>query len=1038
LKTLAIAVHRFKQWLDVHLPFLIPRRRGGIHHLLLSVALMALALMVRFSIAPVNAGLQYVVFFPGVTLAAVAGGFKPGLLATLMGAFFATYFLTPPYHSISIDVLQRAFWGNTVFLMDGLVVSIAIEAMHRYRKQLAQDLKKSIADKSALEEDTQQLKKSQAQLKTFVSQAPIAIAMFDRNMNYLETSGQWLHDFGRGYANLNGFNHYQVHPDLPERWKSIHQQCLSGAILKNDEDLWIQADGSQCWSRWAVMPWLDENGAIGGLIISSEDITERKRNERLLIESQRENALLADLIRTSEQSLAVGYPDGRLGLVNTAFEVLTGYSAEELQGINWVTVLTPPEWLEIEREKLSELLRTGQSIRYEKEYLRKNGTRVPVEVLAHLKTDFEGKSEFYYGFVTNITERKQAEQALRESQMDLNRAQAVAHIGSWRINLRSNTLEWSDENYHIFGVPQGTPQTYQSFLDIVHPDDREMVDKAWKEALNGKPYDISHRIIADGKIKWVREQAELEFNENGALLGGFGTTEDITRIKNVQDALQHERIFLRKVIDAAPSIIFVKDKEGRYLLGNEALAKCYGTSLENLIGLTDGNFNPNADEVARIHQDDLDVISTCQPKKIPEEKVTHADGSVRWYSTVKIPLIENGNCDRLLGVAVDITDRKQNEAQLAEHALQLQDTDRRKDEFLAMLAHELRNPLAPISNAVEILKLTDLAPAQIARCIDMINRQVKHLARLVDDLLDVSRISRGLVELKKEPLEIRDFILPAVETCQPLIDTRRHTFSLALPPEPVWVEGDRIRLAQIVSNLINNAAKYTEEGGHIGLSVEVSGGDVRIQVSDNGSGIDRADLSHLFDLFYQADRNIDRAQGGLGIGLSLVHNLVAQHGGNVQAFSAGRGQGSEFVVRLPRLIHSPSTLPITAAPAVSCLNKLRILVVDDNRDVTESLALLLESEGHQVLTAYDGICALETAQIERPDIILMDIGLPGMDGYAVAQAVRQNHELERTRLIALTGYGQPDDRKKSSASGFDEHLVKPVDIEKLRKLLASY
>jgi PAS domain S-box-containing protein len=1350
LKTLAIVILRSKLWLDAHFPFLVPRRRGGLHHLLLAVVLVALALMVRFLMAPVDAGLQYVVFFPAVTLAAVAGGFKPGLLATLLGAFLATYFFTPPYHSISLDVLQRALGGNLVFLMDGLVVSIAIEAMHRYRLQLAQDLEKSVDDKSALEDSTQQLKKSQAQLKTFIAQAPIAIAMFDRHMNYLETSGQWLHEYGRGYASLTGRNHYQVHPDLPDRWKQVHQQCLNGALLKNDEDLWIQADGSQRWSRWAVMPWLDEQGAIGGLIISAEEITERKRNERLLIESQKENTFLAELIRTSEQPLAVGYLDGRLELVNTAFEELTGYSAEELQGINWVTVLTPPEWLETEREKLLGLLHTGQSIRYEKEYIRKNGTRVPIEVLAHLKTDVEGQPEFYYAFITDITERrkveeklrrlnhtlqalsksgraliyatdetaylqeicriivedcghamawigfaesdametvrpvasagfeegyldtlsiswadtergsdptgtairtgqvsqcrnmltdpqfapwraeavkcgyassavfpllidgqtigaltlysresdgfpddevqllkeladdlafgittlrlraahtlaeqalreneqrmrlateatcvgiwewnlitnqihwdvqmfriygvtpttdefvpyatwsgavvpedlphqeqemqksirlrkdncrefrirrsndgqcryiqavetvrtnaqgqaewlvgtnlditehKQAEQALRESQIDLNRAQAVAHIGSWRMNVRSNTLDWSAENYRIFGVPQGTPQTYESFLESVHPDDREIVDTAWQEALNGKLYDISHRIIADVKIKWVREQAELEFNGDGALLGAFGTTEDITDIKKVQDALQHERAFLRQVIDLAPSIIFVKDKEGRYLLGNAAVAKCYGTSPENLIGLTDGDFNPNADEVARIHQDDLDVISTCQPKKIPEEKVTHADGSMHWYSTVKIPLIENGNCDRLLGVAADITDRKQNEAHLAEQALQLQDTDRRKDEFLAMLAHELRNPLAPISNAVEILKFTELAPAQIARCTGMINRQVKHLTRLVDDLLDVSRISRGLVELKKEPLELRDFILPAVETCQPLIDSRRHTFSLALSPDPVWVEGDQVRLAQVVSNLLNNAAKYTEEGGHIELSVEASDRDVRIQVSDNGSGIDPADLAHLFDLFYQADRNLDRAQGGLGIGLSLVHNLVAKHGGNIQAFSAGRGQGSEFVIRLPRLILFSSTPPITAAPAVPSANKLRILVVDDNRDVAESLALLLESEGHQVLTAFDGIAALETARIERPDIILMDIGLPGLDGYAVAQALRQNHELERTMLIALTGYGQPDDRKKSSASGFDEHLVKPVDIELLRKLLASY
>ena len=232
----------------------------------------------------------------------------------------------------------------------------------------------------------------------------------------------------------------------------------------------------------------------------------------------------------------------------------------------------------------------------------------------------------------------------------------------------------------------------------------------------------------------------------------------------------------------------------------------------------------------------------------------------------------------------------------------LQDADQRKDEFLAMLAHELRNPLAPIRNAVEIQKIANTDPARITWCTDIIDRQIKHLTGLVDDLLDVSRISRGLIELKKETLEIRDFIQPAVETNQPLIDARRQEFSMTLPPEPLWVEGDRIRLAQIVSNLINNAAKYTQEGGLSGLSVELSEDEVCIRVTDNGCGIDPADLSNLFDLFYQVDRNLDRSQGGLGIGLSLVRSLVEMHGGDVQAFSAGRGQGSEFVVRLPRLI----------------------------------------------------------------------------------------------------------------------------------------
>jgi CheY-like chemotaxis protein len=260
---------------------------------------------------------------------------------------------------------------------------------------------------------------------------------------------------------------------------------------------------------------------------------------------------------------------------------------------------------------------------------------------------------------------------------------------------------------------------------------------------------------------------------------------------------------------------------------------------------------------------------------------------------------------------------------------------------------------------------------------------------------------------------------------------------MTLPPEPLWVEGDRVRLAQVVSNLINNAAKYTDEGGHIELTIEPAGDEVYIHISDNGCGIDPVDLPGLFDLFYQVDRSLDRSQGGLGIGLSLVNRLVAEHSGHVRAISAGPGQGSEFEVRLPRLIPCETVTPLTTAPTDST-PKRRILLVDDNHDAAESLAMLLEIDGHQVFVTHEGTTALEIALAKRPDIILLDIGLPGMDGYSVAQALRRNHGLERTMLIALTGYGQPDDLKKSSASGFDEHLVKPIDIEKLRKSLAGY
>lgn len=484
----------------------------------------------------------------------------------------------------------------------------------------------------------------------------------------------------------------------------------------------------------------------------------------------------------------------------------------------------------------------------------------------------------------NITERKRTEKALKESQKDLNRAQEVAHIGSWRLDVHNNILKWSDEKFRIFGLPKDTPVTYQSFLDVIHPSDRESVKAAWKDALTGKPYDIEHRLIVDRQVKWVRELAELEFDEQGLLLDAFGTTEDITDIKNAQETLQYERAFLRQVIDTTPNMIFVKDREGRFLLSNETLARNYGTSSESMIGLSDENFNSNADEVAHFYQDDLEVIHTCKPKHIQEEKLTHADGSVHWYSTVKIPLIENGECNKLLGVATDITDRKR-----AEEALLL--ADRRKDEFLAMLAHELRNPLAPIRNAVQLLKMQDVIDPKVAWSYQVIDRQVTHMVHLLDDLLDVARIMQGKIRLEVERFELNDIVNNAVETSRPLIESRRQKLIISQDHPPLWLVGDRVRLAQVLSNLLNNAAKYTNERGKIMLNIIQEGSDAVIEVKDTGIGISPDILPQVFDLFAQADHTLAHSQGGLGIGLTLVHQLVEAHGGTVTAASGGHWPG---------------------------------------------------------------------------------------------------------------------------------------------------
>jgi signal transduction histidine kinase/CheY-like chemotaxis protein len=376
-------------------------------------------------------------------------------------------------------------------------------------------------------------------------------------------------------------------------------------------------------------------------------------------------------------------------------------------------------------------------------------------------------------------------------------------------------------------------------------------------------------------------------------------------------------------------------------------------------------------------------------------------------------------------------------------AAAFQELDRRKDEFLAILAHELRNPLAPLSNSLEVLKVAENSSELMEQTRGVMERQVRQMVRLVDDLMDVSRITRGKIELRREPTGLAAVLECAVETARPAIEASGHELTVTLPPEPVSLDADLNRLAQVFANLLNNAAKYTEPAGQIRLSAERQGSEVVVKVRDTGIGISGEVLPRVFDIFTQGDRSLERAQGGLGIGLSLVRGLVELHGGSVAAHSAGLGQGSEFTVRLPVL--APAAREIRTVdgdsdgdgepPAVAAHR--RILVADDNTDSVESLALLLTLRGSEVRTAHDGWEAVETAAAFRPDIVLLDIGMPRLNGYEAARKIREQARGKRVVLIALTGWGQDEDRRRSTDAGFDFHLVKPVDFAALEQLLAS-
>jgi signal transduction histidine kinase/CheY-like chemotaxis protein len=384
--------------------------------------------------------------------------------------------------------------------------------------------------------------------------------------------------------------------------------------------------------------------------------------------------------------------------------------------------------------------------------------------------------------------------------------------------------------------------------------------------------------------------------------------------------------------------------------------------------------------------------------------------------------------------------RRRSEAHAALHSSEqsLREADRRKDEFLAVLAHELRNPLAPIRSAAELMKLDVPAGSRLAKCRGVIDRQVSHMARLLDDLLDAGRIANGKLELRKEKVELARVIRTAVETCAPLIEKAQHELTVSLPPQPILLDADPVRLAQLFGNLLNNACKYTRGGGHVVVEGTVNGSEAVVTVRDDGVGIPASRLSGVFQMFSGENPSGDRSSTGLGIGLHLVHRLVDMHGGTVTARSAGVDQGSEFVVRLPALVEhgEPSGAPMEACSRAKSQAR-RVLVVDDNEDAATGLAMLLQAVGNEATVAQDGPDAIEKASAYEPDVVLLDIGLPGMSGYDVCRTLRDQRGGRRPLVIALTGWGQDEDRRKSAAAGFDGHLVKPVSLEALQEVLVE-
>jgi PAS domain S-box-containing protein len=686
----------------------------------------------------------------------------------------------------------------------------------------------------------------------------------------------------------------------------------------------------------------------------------------------------------------------------------------------------------------------------------------------------------------DITDKVQAEEALRDSERRLRFV-----LDSMQQKIFTTTpagdVDYLNPAWAVFtGVPVDDLRNW-SWVNSVHPDDLDENIQRWRHSVgSGEPYEFENRFRrVDGEYRWHLSRAVPMYDENDRIVMWIGSNTDIHEVKLAEselerrlDAEQRHSAVLAKVARAAKFL--------HSSLSIEAIAEALVEQVRDILGVhqavisltTDTNWSQSInavslsdkyaafkDFVAQPNGTGIyaEVCRTNLPMRFTQDELQshpawkafggHAAGHPPMRGWLAVPLV--GHDGKNLGL-IQVSDKEEGDFTAADEAIlsqlasvaatgfenarlyaSLQEQHRRKDEFLAMLAHELRNPLAPIRAAADLLSIADLNETRIRQTSEVISRQVQHMSSLVDDLLDVSRVTRGLIQLEQVDLDIKRIVSDAVEQVRPLVESKRHELSVLLSAAPAHVMGDHKRLVQILSNLLNNAAKYTTQGGAIHVRTETTDDTVTLTVQDNGIGIAPELQPYVFELFAQAERNSDRSQGGLGIGLALVKSLVELHGGQVRCESQGQGMGSRFIITLPRLVEK-ERLPHDSngrAPGATAARKLRILIVDDNVDAAEMLGMFLELGGHEVTMEHRADSALQRARSYKPDVCILDIGLPDVDGNVLAKNLRALPETAQAQLIAVTGYGRDQDRDSTLAAGFNHHLVKPVDTGLLISLL---
>ncbi|HET9012758.1 MAG TPA: PAS domain S-box protein, partial [Gemmatimonadaceae bacterium] len=665
--------------------------------------------------------------------------------------------------------------------------------------------------------------------------------------------------------------------------------------------------------------------------------------------------------------------------------------------------------------------------------IRRDGVEHPIDDSAAPIRDAEGEVSGCVLVFRDVTAQRQTERE-RASQLQTARILAAIVDSSEDAIIRKRldgTIEtWNAGAERLFGYRAA--DAIGRHVSLVIPSDRiheeEQIIATLKAGRRINHFE-TERVRADGARIWVSLTISPIADETGTVVAASKIVRDVT--PRVHAEAEREKFV--KVLENSQDFIGMCDLQGVPFFVNRAGLEMVGLeSLEEARQMPVKEFFFPEDQARIVGEFFPHVLRHGQGEI--EVRFRHfKTGAARWMAYKVLTLTDHtGAPTGFATVSQDVTERKARGDDLIE-------ADRRKNEFLAMLAHELRNPLAPLSNAVHALRRREPGDDHtVAVATDILDRQIRQMSRLVNDLLDASRISRGKIELRRARIALRPVVEEAIETVRPLVTRLDHTLTITLPPETLYVDGDAGRLSQVIGNLLANAAKFTDKGGRIWLSAEREGDEAVIRVRDNGIGIAPEHRATLFDMFVQVDTAIERSRDGLGIGLALVKRLVELHGGTIQVDSAGTGCGSEFTVRLAALSASaePPEVDLRVPATVQSIAR-RVLVVDDNHDAAESLAMLLQFEGHEIYQAHDGAEALRTVERVRPDVVLMDIGLPILDGYETCRRIRDQAWGAAIVMVAITGWGQEEDREQSRAAGFDRHLVKPVDHDQLLRVVGS-